>query len=158
MAFNNKNIISIKCTWSFLAGIVHQTCSHKVLVNVQILNAEIKHFADTILTAWRHIPLCWLSRCRVTNYINHPREICEDVFVMMQLISTMAWAHSFYSNAVFQTLFHVLLCCCKEICLESFLQLMLKKKHVQFLPPAALEATHTCSQSSRQFIHFCSEI
>lgn len=29
------------------------------------------------------------------------------------------------------------------------------KKHVQFLPPAALEAAHTCNQSSRQSAQFC---
>lgn len=38
--------------------------------------------------------LCRLSRCRVTNYINHPQEICEDVFVMMQLLATKARVQS----------------------------------------------------------------
>lgn len=101
-----------------------------------------------------HTLLRWLSRCRVTNYINHPPEICEDVFVMMQLLATMATANSFYSNALLQTQFHVLLLCRGEICLEQFLQLRLNKNHVQFLPPAALETTHTCSRRSRQSIHF----
>lgn len=105
-----------------------------------------------------HPLLRWLSQCRVTNYTKHPPEICEDVFVMMQLLTTTARANSFYSNALFQTQFHVLLLCCREICLEQFLQLRLNKNHVQFLPPAALETTHTCSRSSRQSIHFCSEI
>lgn len=102
--------------------------------------------------------LCRPSWCLVTNYINHPQEICEDVFVMIQLPATMSRAHSFYFSALFQTLFHVLLLCSGEICLKVFLQFRLNKNHVQFLPPAALEATHTCSQSCRQSIHFCSEI
>ncbi|KAM3613238.1 uncharacterized protein V6R79_022823, partial [Siganus canaliculatus] len=33
---------------------------------------------------------CADSQCRVTNYINHPQEICEDAFVMMQLLATVA--------------------------------------------------------------------
>lgn len=154
MVFDNKNMISVECTWIFLSGTVNQKCD-QVLVNLQLLYAELEGFTDTILPAWRYIHCCrWLSRCRVTNYINHPPEICEDVFVMMQLLATMATANSFYSNALFQTQFHVLLLCRGEICLEQFLQLRLNKTHVQFLPPAALETTHTCSRSSRQSIHF----
>lgn len=84
--------------------------------------------------------LCWISRCRVTNYINRPQEICEDAFVMMQLLATMARAHSFYSDALFQTLFHVLSLCCGEICLEQFLQLRLNKK------PCPISST-SCTRS-----------
>lgn len=102
--------------------------------------------------------LCWLSVCRATNYINHLQKICEDIFVMMQLLDTTAKLLSFYSYTLFQTPFHVLLLCWGEICPEQFLQLRLNTNHVQFLLPAALEALHTCSQSPRQSIYYCSEI
>lgn len=136
-ALTAKNIISRKCTWECLYGTrgfgQHNSQSMEIYC----------------------IPPCWLSQCWVTNYINHPQEICEDVFVMMQLHHR---THTLFKNALFQRVFHVLSLCWGEICLKQFLQLGLSKNHVQFLPPAALEATHTCRQSSRQSIQRCSDL
>lgn len=57
MAFDNKNMISTKC--------MKMSCRHgkseawpQVLVNLQLLYAELKDFTDTILTAQRYIYCC----------------------------------------------------------------------------------------------------
>lgn len=99
---------------------------------------------------------CARSPCWVTNYINHPQEICEDVFATMQLHRhgrcTLSIQHpsiprdtpciSFAgSNRTFAADRFYYLCSRRRGRRRK------KTLHVQFLPPAALEASHTCSQS-----------
>lgn len=108
------------------------------------------------LIAWRYTVYSTVLtiRCRVTYYINHPQEICENVFLMMQLLATMARAPCFYSeNALFQTPFHVLPLCCGEICLEQFLRLGLNKRETCPISSTSCTRSYTHLQSKLQASH-----
>lgn len=96
--------------------------------------------------AWGYcILLCSLSV--LSNKLHKPptrnlwRCICDDA-------AAPPWPARSLSiqKPLFQTIFHVLFF---FFALNNSYNLCSTKTHVQFLPPAALEASHTCSQSSK---------
>lgn len=130
-----ETIVRTKCT----CGCLHRGSG---------LKQHNAWFASGILYKCSTRSLCW-----VTNYINHPQEICEDVFATMQLHRrgrcTLSIQHPSIQRDTPCILFAGSNRTFAADCLYNLCLNRKRKKNlcVQFLPPAALEASHTCSQS-----------
>lgn len=155
MVFDNKYIISTILDMNESYKNTKPKEGSQVLIKLRLLYALPENCTNTIQSQHDiYTLLCWLSWCRVANYINHPQEICEDVFVMIQ----PQWPEHTFSSLMFHSSLYLMFFFNVEDNSASDKLYNRQKKIGPVSSSSCLEAAHVCRWSCGLSIYFCWEI